>query len=67
MLALHCFLAHSGAWSGLAERLEGVTLTAIDQIGHGKAAPWDGVVDLHGEATQTSIQLAERLTASPLI
>ena len=61
VLALHCSLAHSGAWSGLAERLEGVTLTAIDQTGHGKAAPWDGISDLHGEATAASVAMAENL------
>ncbi len=61
VLALHCSLAHSGAWNGLAERLARVTLTATDQIGHGKAAPWDGVQDLHGQATEASILMAERL------
>ncbi len=61
VLALHCSLAHSGAWSGLAERLEGVTLTAIDQIGHGKAAAWDGVADLHAEAAASSVAMAAKL------
>lgn len=61
VLALHCSLAHSGAWSGLAERLEGITLTATDQIGHGKAEAWDGVRDLHGEATASSVAMAELL------
>lgn len=61
VLALHCSLAHAGAWSGLAERLDGVTVTATDQTGHGKAAPWDGRSDLHGEATLASIAMAEKL------
>lgn len=61
VLALHCSLAHSGAWTALAGRLEGVTLTAIDQVGHGHAPAWDGVSDLHGTATEASILMAERL------
>ncbi len=61
VLALHCSLAHSGAWRELAERLEGVTLTATDQIGHGKAAHWDGHSDIHGQTTRASVAMAERL------
>jgi 2-hydroxychromene-2-carboxylate isomerase/alpha-beta hydrolase superfamily lysophospholipase len=61
VLALHCSLAHSGAWSALAGRLEGITLTAIDQVGHGNAPSWDGVSDLHGTATEASILAAEHL------
>jgi pimeloyl-ACP methyl ester carboxylesterase len=42
-LAIHCSLAHSGAWAGVADRLgERVTLTAFDLPGHGKSAEWDG-------------------------
>ena len=51
LLALHCSLAHAGAYSGLAAALHGVTLTALDFIGHGKARDWDGVEDYHGAAT----------------
>lgn len=61
VLALHCSLAHSGAWSGLAERLNGVTLTGFDQPGHGRAADWDGREDLHTVTTRTAIALAEQL------
>ena len=61
VLALHCSLAHAGAWSGLAAQLDGITLTATDQTGHGNAPAWDGVSDLHGGATEASILMAERL------
>jgi len=61
VLALHCSLAHAGAWSGLVEGLSGVTVTAIDQIGHGKAEAWDGKTDLHGAATAAAVLMAERL------
>lgn len=61
VLALHCSLAHSGAWQGLAERLEGVTVTATDQPSHGRAPDWDGRTDLHGLSTRLSIAMAEEL------
>ncbi|MEY3533595.1 MAG: hypothetical protein RI979_1619, partial [Pseudomonadota bacterium] len=61
VLALHCSLAHAGAWSGLAERLTNLTLTGFDQIGHGRAPDWDGVTDLHDAATADAIAMAEAL------
>lgn len=61
VLALHCSLAHAGAWGGLAAGLSGVTVTAIDQIGHGRAKDWDGQTDLHDAATGSAIAMAERL------
>ena len=39
-LMLHCTLAHSGAWAGLAERL-GFSALAFDMPGHGKSGPPD--------------------------
>lgn len=42
-LAIHCSLAHSGAWSGLARELSDlVTLTAFDKPGHGRSEDWRG-------------------------
>ncbi|MES2665822.1 MAG: alpha/beta hydrolase [Pseudomonadota bacterium] len=61
VLALHCSLAHSGAWSGLAEALHGVTVTALDQPGHGRAPDWDRVSDLHALTTAIAIDMAERV------
>ena len=61
VLALHCSLAHSGAWSGLVDRLSGVTVTALDQPGHGKAADWDGRDEIHGLTTRIATQMAEML------
>ena len=59
VLALHCSLAHAGAWSGLVEHVSGVTVTAVDQPGHGRAVDWDQVTDLHGLTTRISIEMAE--------
>jgi lipase len=61
VLALHCSLAHAGAWSGLAGHLSGVTLTASDQPGHGRAPAWQPGTDLHGLAARQSIAMAEHL------
>lgn len=61
VLALHCSLAHAGAWSGLAAALQGVAITASDAPGHGRAADWQPGSDLHGLATAQSIALAESL------
>ncbi len=61
VLALHCSLAHAGAWGELAEYLHGVTVTAIDQIGHGRAPDWDGVTDMHTDATRAAIAMATEI------
>lgn len=61
VLALHCSLAHAGAWSGLAAALQGVTITASDAPGHGRAADWVPGTDMHALATAQSIALAESL------
>lgn len=62
VLALHCSLAHSGAWSGLVDHLSGVTVTATDQPGHGRAPDWDGITDLHGLTTRQSVEMADILS-----
>ncbi|MES2432617.1 MAG: alpha/beta fold hydrolase [Pseudomonadota bacterium] len=61
VLALHCSLAHAGAWSGLAAALSGVTITATDAPGHGRAADWLPGTDMHSLATAQSIAMAESL------
>ena len=43
VLALHCTLAFSGAWGGLARAIgDRVTLIAPDMPSHGRSADWDG-------------------------
>ena len=61
VLGLHCSLAHAGAFAGLAGALRGVTLTALDFIGHGRAPDWDGISDYHAAATEEAIAMAEHL------
>lgn len=62
-LALHCSLAHAGAWSGVAAALPGVCLTAPDLPGHGRSGDWDPATDLHATATRVAGALAERIGA----
>ncbi|MHA7829043.1 MAG: alpha/beta fold hydrolase [Roseovarius sp.] len=46
-LALHCSLAHSGSWAGLAKRIATeMTLTAFDLPGHGRSGAWHGRGDI---------------------
>ncbi len=48
-LALHCSLAHAGAWKAMAGALEEpLALTVFDLPGHGKSAGWDGTGDYTG-------------------
>jgi lipase len=45
-VALHCSLAHLGAWKGMFGHLEEpLSMTAFDLPGHGKSANWDGGED----------------------
>jgi len=41
-LAIHCALARSAEWVGVAERLSGLRLRAFDLPGHGLSADWPG-------------------------
>ncbi|MCE8545232.1 alpha/beta hydrolase [Ruegeria pomeroyi] len=43
VLALHCTIAHSGAWKGLTRLLgEEARFTAPDMLSHGRSPDWDG-------------------------
>ncbi len=45
-LALHCTIAHSGTWRGLAAQIgDEVTLTTPDFLSHGRSPDWDGQGD----------------------
>ena len=61
VLALHCSLAHGGAWSELASGLSGVAVTAPDLPGHGQSGSWDGHSDLHALTTRIAADLARSL------
>lgn len=59
-LAIHCTLAHSGAWRGVASALaDDLTITAMDMAGHGKSGEWDGNGDLHDAVTEMALSLID--------
>ena len=59
ILALHCTLAHSGAWRGLAGLLEGTTLIAPDMLSHGRSPDWDGQGDFQDRSVAAVSHLLE--------
>ena len=59
-LLIHCSLAHSGAWSALAERLAGkLRMTAFDLPGHGGAPDPEPGADITALAMAQAVALAE--------
>lgn len=61
-LAIHCSLAHSGAWAGVARALGAdLTLTAFDLPGHGGSGAWAH----EGEIQATSTAMAADLLDGP--
>ena len=41
-LMIHCTLAHSGSWGGVARHVSGaLSMTAFDMPGHGRSGAWD--------------------------
>lgn len=65
-LALHCSLAHLGAWSGLSSHLQGFSLVAPDLLGHGRSADWDGGGDFHSIATRQAMALLAQMPEGPV-
>lgn len=63
VLALHCSLAHGGAWSAVAAHLPGMTVVAPDLPGHGRSPDWDGRCDFH---TLTTWECLELLPEAPV-
>ncbi|WP_122074055.1 alpha/beta fold hydrolase [Pseudophaeobacter sp. EL27] len=61
VLAVHCSLAHSGAWRGLGDVLKDeVTLTAFDMFSHGRSPDWDGVGDFQTANVEAGLALLDR-------
>lgn len=60
VLALHCTLAHSGAWRGLAGLIgETATLITPDMLSHGRSPDWDGQGDYQDRCTEAVTHLLE--------
>ena len=55
-LLLHCSLAHSGAWDGVARALSGrLRLSAPDLVGHGRGPARDAARDYHDHCTEQTV------------
>lgn len=62
MLAIHCSLAHSGAWRGMGAALgDMATLHAFDLPCHGKSGDWDGHGVMHDTATDMALAVLDDL------
>ena len=67
ILAIHCSLAHSGAWRGLAAALgDRVTLHAFDLPNHGKSGDWDGTGDMHDTAAAMARAVLDDIGGAPI-
>ncbi len=60
VLAIHCTLAHSGTWNGVARALKGAAqVTAFDLPSHGKSPDWPLDVDQHRFATDWGLHVLD--------
>ncbi|TMV09897.1 alpha/beta hydrolase [Ruegeria sediminis] len=63
VLALHCTIAHSGAWKGLAGELgQEATFVAPDMLSHGRSRDWDRQGDFQDRITD----IAETQLSGPM-
>jgi pimeloyl-ACP methyl ester carboxylesterase len=58
VLALHCTLAHSGTWRGLAGLIGDITtLITPDMLSHGRSPDWDGQGDYQDRGVEATAHL----------
>lgn len=63
-LAIHCSLAHSGAWRGMGAALGDLaTLHAFDLPCHGQSGDWDGQGVMHDTATAMALSVLDDIGA----
>lgn len=61
ILAVHCSLAHSGAWRALgAEMEQEARLLAYDMLSHGRSPDWDGQGNFQTQNVEAGLALLER-------
>ncbi len=57
-LLIHCSLAHSGAWNGVARLLEErLQMRAFDLPGHGRSDDWSGERDIQEQSMQMAVDV----------
>ncbi len=60
-LMIHCSLASSEAWGGLARHLSGaLSMTAFDMPGHGRSDDWDARGEIQGVTAGIAADFLER-------
>lgn len=60
VLAMHCSMAHSGAWRGLAhEMADEITLKGFDMYSHGRSVDWDEALDFQVANVEAGLRLLE--------
>jgi pimeloyl-ACP methyl ester carboxylesterase len=60
-MLIHCSLAHSGAWRGVAAALEDdLDMIAYDLPMHGRSGDWDGQGNVHDVATDMAMALLDQ-------
>ncbi|MBT9382618.1 alpha/beta hydrolase [Pseudooceanicola sp. CBS1P-1] len=66
-MMIHCSLAHSGAWQGVALRLQRqAQLLAFDQPGHGGSGPWHGDQVFQEQAMEMALGLIAMWDDAPV-
>lgn len=60
VMAVHCSLAHAGAWRGLSQvmNLE-ISLIGFDMYSHGRSPDWDETVDFQSANVAAGLKLLE--------
>lgn len=59
-MLIHCSLAHSGAWRGVAAALDAdLDMLAYDLPMHGRSGDWDGQGNVHDIATDMALALLD--------
>ena len=58
VIAIHCSLAHSGAWAGVGKLMGNeISLLAMDMPGHGRSSDFDGQGDIQDFTTAEGLAL----------
>lgn len=58
VLALHCTMAHSGAWRGVSAAMpDEAVFVAPDMLSHGRSPDWDGQGDIQDRMTEATAPL----------
>lgn len=67
MLAIHCSLAHAGAWRGMGAAFGDIaTLYGFDLPNHGKSGDWDGQGVMHDTAIDMALRVLDDLGPEPV-